>query len=134
MAAQIGTGTSLTRGTTSIGEVISASIGSAERASIDISHLGLAETTSTTQVGSMTFTPGALVNPGELSAEVNFEPGQFLSLKESVQSYSVTFPNGAAFGASGFVTASDVQIPFEDRITGNVTIKLTGAISYTAAT
>jgi hypothetical protein len=78
-----------------------------------------------------------LSDPGECSFEMNFLPGSQsdVLLKEIVQSGAavkcrITFPNSVTWTFDGVATGYSPSIPTDDRMTANVTFKVTG--SYVA--
>lgn len=45
--------------------------------------------------------------------------------------WTVTFPDASTFACSGLITSLGTAIPFDDKITQDVTIKLTGEPTFT---
>lgn len=130
MAIDNGTGTSIGFGTSSFAATVTAINGeSIERVAIRTSHLG----TTTAH----TFTPGDLFDPGELSLDLQFDPDNKPPLNGAAETITVTFPvaagesSGATWAASGFVTGFSYGVPFEELMTGTMTIKLSGDITVT---
>lgn len=83
-----------------------------------------------------------LIDPGELTFTMNFQPGepthgvkqglQNLQLSGAVRNYELAFPAGIGFtwGFAGIVTALPVNFPIDEVITSDVTIKVTGLPNF----
>ncbi len=130
--AQIGTGTTLTAGTSAwTGEILKISIDGQERPSIKTSHMGT--------TGYDTFKPGSLVDPGKLDVEVAYAADTPPPITAAAETWTVQFPkvtggstNGHKTAGSGFITSKSVEIPLEERITSKISIKFSGTITETA--
>lgn len=133
--ARIGTGTTLTMGTTDIAmEIVSISQGDMSTPSVDVTHLS-----STTRE----FIPGDLADFGELTMEANIDPDLLDSFKTAIgldQTMTLTFPtitgetSGATMAGSGFVTGGSFNVPLEDKLSGSFTMKWSGDVTFTDAT
>lgn len=128
--ALIGTGAEIAFGTTGwTGEIASFDGPNQERASIDTTHLG---TTS-----AMTFTPGTLVNSGEISLTVWYDPDSPPPIAQPPETITITWPlpsgqsTAATSAATGFITSVGRTNPLEEKIEASITIKLSGAITET---
>lgn len=126
--ADVGTGTSISFGTSGFtAEVLGINHNGVERPSIDTSHL----TTTTAK----TFMPGDLVDQGEFSLDIAFNPNILPPIKSAAETIVITFPvpsglsTGATYTFTGFCTGASQVIPFEERMTGTVTIKVSGDIT-----
>ena len=82
------------------------------------------------------FGPG-LNDGGECSFGIHFLPGvgddariQAVRTARKVGNYRITFPNGANWTFRGFLTAYEPSVPLDDRMTAQVTFKVSG--SYVA--
>lgn len=85
-----------------------------------------------------------LIDGGEMEVEMNYIAGSptdtLLTAAKAagdVRPWEVTIPNGTAgwkFGGSGFVKSYVKAIPNEDKLTATVTIRVSGAVTETAAT
>lgn len=132
MPADIGTGTTITFGTSSFtAQVLAINNTGTSRESIDTSHMGT--------VGGRTFISGDLFDPGQLDLDIQFLPEARPPYTGAAETVTVTFPTngtqtvGAKYAALGFVTAFDWSDPMEDLMTASTSIKFSGNISYTAA-
>lgn len=130
--ADIGTGTSITFGTSGFtGEIIGVAQSGIERPAIPTSHLG---TTS-----SHTFMPGDLVDEGEVTLEVAYNPNTQPPIRGAAETITITFPvpsgssNGATAQFSGFCTGWDWNAPLEEKMVANVTIKISGTVTWVDA-
>ena len=101
------------------------------RESIDTTHLG---TTS-----AKTYRPGDLIDNGELSLDLAFDPDLTIPISSAVETIVITFPvpagktTGAQWSFSGFVTGHSPSVALEDKMTSKLTVKITGAITPTAS-
>lgn len=139
----IGTGTIVAFTTTAYAaELLSVSWSGISRPSVETTHIGTAAATGgSTNFGNGTFVPGDIVDPGELTLEYNFDPDKTIAgmHTSALDTITVTFPlyagdaTAAKWTATGFWTAFEVNVPHEDRMTATATIKLSGAVAYTAA-
>jgi hypothetical protein len=83
------------------------------------------------------FGPG-LNDGGECSFGIHFLPGvgddariQSIRTARELGNYRITFPGGATWTFRGFLTSYEPSVPLDDRMTAQVTFKVTG--SYVAA-
>ena len=84
-----------------------------------------------------------MLDAGEITMEVNYDGASGgdantlqARLVADIEQWTITFNDVGAEAASkyvvdGFVTALGTATPFDDKITQSVTIKLTGAATYT---
>ncbi len=134
----LGTGTILTLATSNwSAELTSIGQSGRSRPAIKTSHLG---SVSTTGSGVDSFVPGGLVDEGSINVGFNFRPGVEaarppMGAREEVVEieFDSTEVNGAKASFSGFFTEDDWEGPLENNMTGSGTIKIAGAVSYTAA-
>ncbi len=135
--SDIGTGAVLTLGSFTA-NIISMSHGGVERASVPTSHLGTS--------GGQTFLEGDTYNPGEVEIEyqVDTEDPNNAAAKppytDAAATVTVKMPlkagdaTPAQVSASGFVTsASPFGLSFEELITGSMTVKLSGDLTWANA-
>ncbi len=117
----IATGITLA-GTTSswTSELLDISFSGITRGSVDTSHQG----TTTAQ----TFQPTGLYDPGSLTVTVHFDPTKALPVGLVAETWTITFPDTQAWDFSGFCTDYNWTAPFEDKMTAELTIKVTGLI------
>lgn len=134
--AAVGTGASLTFGSSFVVEVLDIKHGGMERASIDSSHLGTSS--------ARTFIPGKLYDPGETTVECLWDadaedPTALLTATSTTVTITFPIPSGRSAGATltgnGFLRAvSEIAVPLEDKMTMTYSIKWTGTVSKTTST
>jgi hypothetical protein len=95
------------------------------RKAISSSHLGTS--------GYETFEPGDLVNAGEIRIDFEFDPGVTPPIDQAAETITITDADGDTMVFSGFMTNYGGEIPMDDKMTGSATIKITGEVTYTAA-
>lgn len=132
MAKDVGNGTSITFGTSSWAGQFTAVRRSGEtRPSIKTSDL------STTIAD--TFIPGDLIDRGSLECDIQYDfddPPPTNSVPETI---TLTAPvpsgltNGATISGTGFITDHDLDIPMDDLMTGSITIKWSGDVTFANA-
>lgn len=114
-----------------IGNITSITVGARTRDSIDISSMD-----STNK--KREFISG-MADEGEISITVNYDgsaSGVANALNTAYNSgtaetWTVTFPDTSSFACSGFITSLSIEDSYDDKITMNITIKLTGSATYT---
>ncbi len=117
--------------------IISVDGPSVSRESIDTTHLGTDK--------AMTFMPASLADAGELSLEVEFDPdivppiADNGSANDAAETIIITWPlpsgktTAATWAFTGFVTAYSGGASNGERMTGSMTIKISGAITVVAS-
>lgn len=97
---------------------------------IDVTHMASPNATREYVLG--------LNDPGECSFTINFVPGtgadatlQAWRAARNVRSCRINFPNGVRWTFDGILTGYSPTVPTGDKMTADVTIKVTG--SYVAA-
>jgi hypothetical protein len=96
------------------------------RPAIDVSHLGT--------VGSRVFIPGDLVDNGEMTLGLHFNPDELPPINGAAETITLTFKSGATWAFSGFVTGlGSANQESDNKVTQDVTIKVSGDINVTAA-
>lgn len=135
----VGTGTTLVFGTSSFtSELLSVGHSGISRVSIETSHMGTAAP-GAGKFGNMTFIPGDLSDPGELSVEFHFDPDQLPPIDKVKETITVTFPlvagdaTAAKFASDGFMTDFEYTDDLETKMTATATIKLSGEVTQTVA-
>ena len=106
-----------------------------ERSAVDSSHM-------TTTNGWRTFIPGDLKDPGTLTCDVLFNPGNLTGWKTILSSTRETFTftspsagtSSATYACSGFAIGGSIAIPMDDMMAGTITIKFTGEPTVTNGT
>ena len=123
-------GTLLKRGATTLAEVT------------NLSGPGLSldplEMTSHDSGGDREFI-GGLLDGGEVTAEINFMPGNathkqvIADMKaRTVTTWSVVFPDTSTWSFSAFPTAFEPSAPVDGKLAASITLKVTGAIAEQA--
>lgn len=122
----VGTGTAISFGTSGFtAHILDINPPNASRESIQTSHMGT--------IKDHTFTPADLVDWGELGFDIVFDPdsANVPPVYGDSEEVTITFPDSAAntWVFSAFVTGFEPTVPLEDRATGTVTCKVTGAVT-----
>lgn len=137
---QVGTGTTILFGTSAWeAEIVGVNLAGMSREAIDTSHLATA-VASAGKVGSRTKIPGKLTNPGQLRLEIHFDSETLPPIEAAPETITITFPvrTGDAVGPkwafSGFATGFEAGAPLEGKMTGTLTIEITGEITKTDGT
>lgn len=129
VVADVGTGSTLTFGTTSYTtQILSVSYSGAEVAVVDTSHFGT--------TGHRDYIFGDLKEGGELSVSINYGPDEPVPLGTQ-ETVTLTFPiptggsSGATMVFSGGIRSSGFDVPLEDKMTGTFVVKVMGDITFT---
>lgn len=133
MPVDVGQGSSISFGTTLSGsagyKLTNISWSGASRNVADASHM--------LTVGGKEYLSSQIYDPGELTAEILFDPAikpwaDFTNVS-STQAVVVAFANGgtntAAWSCYGYISGFEASAPVDDMMTGTVTIKLHGNVS-----
>jgi len=128
-----GHGTALVAGTNgTVGNIISVSIDGQTRDAVDISTMD-----STSKFRE--FISG-MADAGEVTVEVNYDgsaAGVANDLNTLYQAgavattWTIVFSDTSDFESFGCITNMSVAVPFDDKITQSITIKLTGKPTFT---
>jgi len=136
MAVGNPTGATITFGTSSFTANIIDTIdwSGIERAVIETTHFGSTLPSSARQVGGRTFIPGKLVDPGELTLQIQYDPTLDLPLGSGdvAETITLTPPSGMASNpitGSGFMRSARIGLPLEGLATATVVVKFTGIVS-----
>lgn len=122
MAIDTGFGTTLTWGTSSFeAELFELTPPGASRESIDTSHMS-------TESGAKTFIEADLVDWGEATFSIAFDPGEMPPIYAPPETITITFPDATTWAFSGFVTGYEPTVPMEDKMTADLTVKVTGRV------
>lgn len=134
--ARIGTGTTITLGTTDYAvQRMSVAASGISVPVIDTTHLG---TTS-----ARTKIMGDLIDFGSLEIEANGDPDELDTLKTTcglAQTVTLTFPIlapetvGATMAGSAAISAASFTVPLEDKFTATFTLTWLGDVTFTDAT
>lgn len=131
IVADVGTGATLTFGTSSYAtQILSVSYGGFEVPVVDTTYMGT--------TGYRTYIFGDLKEGGELTVSINYGPDEPIpaGTKETV---TLTFPipagltNGATMAFSGGIRGGGFDLPLEDKMTGQFTIKVMDDVTFTDA-
>lgn len=76
---------------------------------------------------------GSLRDAGDMTLSMNFKRDTYLLMKEDFESdeirdYRIILPEGTMFTFKGLVTEIPVEIPLDDKVTADVTIKISGKV------
>lgn len=119
---QIGTGTTITFGTSAFtAEIMAVTPPPSTREKIKTSYM------STTL--DHTYIPASLVDHGELEFDISFEGGLNVPLHSAAETITITYPDGDTWVFSGFVTDFTGSVPLEDKMTGTIKVAVSGAIT-----
>lgn len=125
MATNIGTGTTVTFGTTGFSfDLLNVDHDGIAREAINTSHMGT--------VGSHTFMPVDLVDPGELQIEGAFIGNLDPPIDQPAEVITIDWAGAGAghrWSASGFMTNFSITGPLEEKMTFSATLKLSGPIT-----
>lgn len=140
MAAKIGTGTTITFGTSGFtAEIVGISIDGVKRESIDVTHLAT-PVAGAGEVGSREKIPGKHVDPGQLKLTCHYDPNTEPPIQGAKEEVTVTYPleegelTAATEQGDAFVVDVGVEVPLEDKMTRQITIERSGPWTRTAST
>lgn len=127
-AAITGQGTLFKRLTVPISEINSISGPSKSRETIEVTRLEDSD-------GYRQYI-GGLRNPGTVTLNMNFTAEGYAAMNtdfesNSAVSYSIVLPDGCTFAFTGLVTELPVTIPIGDKVTMDVTIQVSGKVTFT---
>jgi len=137
--ADIGTGASITFSSSFFAQVTNISWSGISRPAIDASHMGIAAAAAG-KFGNKLFLAGELVDPGELSVDMHFNPILDPPIASAAEPTTLTFPKfgsdstSTSYAGSGFLTQWEFTVPMEELMTASATIKFSGNITITDAT
>ncbi|NBQ49116.1 MAG: hypothetical protein EBY40_00200 [Marivivens sp.] len=132
MPVDNGTGTTITFGTSGFTASVTSitPVSGAERPSIDTTHLGT--TTARTSI------PGDLIDWGTCEIAFQFDPDNRPPIDQAAETITVTFPlssggsTAANLAGSGYMTGYGNEVPLEELMTAEATIKWSGDLTFTA--
>lgn len=121
----IATGITISFATGFFAEILDATPPNLSRISVQSSHM-------TTPDGYHTFLAGKLVDGGEVTVDMGFDPAVAPPIEDPPEPVVITFPNSASstMSFSGFMTGFEPTGPLEDRLTATSTLKVTGKITF----
>lgn len=124
MATDIGTGTTITFGTSGFtADILAVNWDGIARESINTSHMGT--------TNDHTFMPTDLVDNGEISVEIAFigSLSPPIITNGAAETVTVAWAGGSSWAASAFQTGFTAGAPLEDKMTGTLTLKVSGGIT-----
>lgn len=122
----VATGITITFGTSGFSaELLDLDGPSMTRDAIQTSHQG-------TTVAH-TKTPADLYDPGELTATLHFNPDTALPIDDVAETITINWPSGWDWVFTGFATGYSPSAPFNDKMTADLTITVSGTIVPTAS-
>lgn len=124
--AELGTGLVVTFASGFLAEIIDATPPEATRESVDTTHMG----TTTAR----TFTPVDLIDWGEASFDIAFDPGTRPPIDQAAEAVTLTFRNGDTWAFTGFMTGYAPANPLEERSTATCRIKVSGDVTVVNVT
>ena len=120
---------------TTLAEVTSITPPNFARDSIDASH--------GQSPGAMREFIAGMTDPGEVSIEMNFVPGNAaadaladelaLTPATATKNRRITFPDGTTWDFPAFLTAFEPDAPLDDKMTASATFKVAGAVTIVQA-
>jgi len=121
--SNLGTGTTITFDTGFFAEVTDIRPFSAERPSIDMTHMG--------STPAREFDPGDLVDWGEVTIEMHYFPGTRPPIDDAKASCVITFADSAAttLTFNAFMTNFEPRAPLEDKLVATARLKIDGDIT-----
>ena len=120
-------------------QIMSARWTGIERASQDVTHLGTA-VPSGQDFANREFLPGLMVDPGQLELVAHFNPDDVPPVHGAAATGTATWPSTggltpATWAADMFLQSMEIDgIGIDEVMVANLTMKLTGNITLTAAT
>lgn len=138
-AVDIGTGATIAFATGFFAQITDINWSGISRPAIDTSHMGISAS-GAGKFGEKTFMPGDLVDPGELTVEMHFNPITDPPIGDATETMTLTFPTfsgdstGTTYACDGFFTDWEFSVPLEDKMVATATLKLSGNVTITDAT
>ena len=121
-AVDLGTGITITFGTSAFSaQIIDVTPPGDHREAINTSHM------ATTL--NHTFMPSDLNDPGELRMTIHYKPDTTIPVNAAAETITIRWPSGNNKSFSGFVTDVAPRAPFENKMTADITVKVSGAKS-----
>lgn len=133
MAQDVGTGASITFGTSSwVGQILAINQGDKGKGIIDTTVLG-------TTGGSRTKRQTDLIDEGEVTLEIAFDPDvpPVITVAATGETVTITCPvptskaTGATYAGKGALNSFSFGIPLEDKMTGSATMTWLGKVTQT---
>ena len=124
--ADVGTGATFALANAPVGffgEILSLEHTGAERPAIDITTLAT--------TGGRDYMAGDLVDWGSVDMELLLDETALPPMLTAAGACSITFPGGSSWAWTGFATSWESSAPLEERMTGTISVKLTGDLTIT---
>lgn len=127
----VGTGTTITHGTTSYAIEILNVDGEVSRAVVDTTHMGT--------TGARTKRVSDLYDPGSITVRAHLNPDEEAPYYSAEETVTVTFPvpsgltNGATVAATGAVSRFSWSSPLEDKMTCTYTVTFMDDLTWANA-
>lgn len=119
------TGITIVFGTSGFGgEIVDVNGPSLARESIDTTHQG--------STAARTFAPADFYDAGELTYTLHFNPDTLPIISSAAETITVTWPAGATWAFSGFLTGISNVATLDDKMTADVTVKASGQVTAVA--
>ncbi len=106
---------------------------------IDTSNFGTVLPTAP-DFGAMTSIPSCLVNPGDLTIDVHWNPFLDQLVGQPPELITLTWPlssgdtTSTIYTFTGYAISQDVAVPLEDKMVSSITIAISGEITVVKAT
>lgn len=126
MPGDLGFGIAITFQTGFFAEIRNVDGPSMSRDAVETSH-------ATTTDGRRTFVPSDLIDLGEVEVDLIFDPDEEPPIDAAAETVTITYPNGATWAFSGFLTNFTPTAPYDDLMTASATLKCTGDLTHTPA-
>ncbi len=125
-AVDIATGITVVFGTSGFdAQIVDVNGPGATRESIDVSHQGT--------VDALDFDPADLPDNGELALDIHFNPDTTPPVEEPKEEITITWPAGATWVFDAFGTNYEPGAILNGKMTGTLTLKVSGKITRTPA-
>lgn len=98
---------------------------SLSRDEVEVTHQGT--------TGAKRFLPVDLYDAGELTFDIHFNPDTNPQIDADPEVITITWPAGATWVFTGFITGYEPAGPLNDKMTGSITVKIDGIIAITPA-
>jgi len=128
----VGTGITIEFASGFLAEILDVTPPGVSREMIQMSHQGTGGTGQISGSGGWhEFKPARLVDPGSAECTIAFMPAEMPPILDEFEQVTITFPDSAAstWSFQGALSEYSPSAPFEDKMTADVTIKASGAIS-----
>lgn len=127
----VGTGITITFASGFLAEILDVTPPGMSREMIQMSHQGTGSAGTSGSGGWHVFKPARLIDPGSAECTLAFQPSDTPPILNAFESVTITFPDSAStpWEFQGALSEYTPSAPFEDKMTADVTIKASGAIS-----